>query len=61
MPKNSPQTVQPSKLSLWMSMLLVWNIALLSIAIFFLVKIVQHPFSSEELAEACLAQFSSQP
>lgn len=48
-----------SKLSLWVSMLLVWNIALLCIAIFFLFQITRNPVSVDELASACAEQFSS--
>jgi len=51
----------PSKLSLWTVILLVWNIVLLSIAIFYLVNLVRHPISPEELATTCVeAILSSQ-
>ena len=43
----------PSKLSLWTIMLLVWNIVLLSIAIFYLFHLTRNPLSSEELATTC--------
>lgn len=51
----------PSKLSLWMSMLLVWNIALLGIAIFFLFRLSQDRLSPEEIATACEQALVSQP
>lgn len=34
-------------------MLLVWNIVLLSIAIFYLFRIVQHPLNAQDLAAEC--------
>jgi hypothetical protein len=43
----------PAKLSTWIIMLLVWNIALLSIAIFYLLKMTQTPLSSADLAREC--------
>ncbi len=52
-------TQSPSKLSLWVTMLLVWNIALLCIALFFLVRITKHPVSAHELAALCTEQFLS--
>lgn len=52
-------SVSDSKLSLWVSMLLVWNIALLCIAIFFLFQITRTTFSPEDLARVCAERFSS--
>lgn len=43
----------PSKLSTWITMLLVWNIVLLSIALFYLFNLTRNPISSEELATMC--------
>jgi len=40
-------------------MLLVWNIALLSIALYFLIRIVQHPPSFDEVARTCAEALSS--
>ncbi len=56
MTKSSPLA---SKLSTWILMLLVWNIALLSIALYFLIRIVQHPPSSENIAQTCAEAISS--
>jgi hypothetical protein len=53
MAKSSSQPA--SKLTLWMNMLLIWNIALLCVALFFLWRIMQHPFSVQEIADACVA------
>lgn len=51
----------PSKLSTWITMLLVWNIVLLSIALFYLFSLTRNPISSEELASVCAeAVLSSQ-
>lgn len=57
MPKTPAPSV--SKISLWITMLLVWNIALLSIAIFYLFRITQNIVSSQDIAQACAEQFSS--
>lgn len=43
----------PSKLSTWITMLLIWNIVLLSIALFYLFNLTRSPISSEELATIC--------
>lgn len=52
----------PSKLSTWITMLLVWNIVLLSIALFYLLAIVRTPINPEDLAAQCAeAVLSSQP
>jgi hypothetical protein len=43
----------PSKLSTWITMLLVWNIVLLSIALFYLFNLTRNTISAEELASTC--------
>lgn len=46
-------TTIPSKLSTWITMLLVWNIVLLSIALFYLFNLTRNTISSENLAALC--------
>ncbi len=56
MAKDSPI---PAKFSTWITMLLVWNIALLSIALFYLFTLTRHYISSEELATQCADAMNS--
>lgn len=57
-----PSSVLPVRLSPWILMLLVWNIVLLSIAIFYLFRITQEPPASQEIADLCAeALLSSSP
>lgn len=43
----------PSKLSTWITMLLVWNIVLISIAIYYLLARTAPPLTVQEISNAC--------
>lgn len=49
-------TAIPSKLFTWIAMLLIWNIVLLGITIYYLTQTVS-PLTAQEISNACTQAF----